>query len=164
MLVVDRILLHGGHSPRHGVVGSLLAAAAVHSFLDGWSVRVFSGQPLAGVGVPLGLALHKIPEGVALGWITRKSLGSTWKAATLSGMVEGLTLVGAFVEPGADQSGAAEFGAWWTAAVLGVIAGSFLFLGSHAVLPERRKSGVLAVFAATFLLVGTVALLHRRTS
>jgi hypothetical protein len=156
MLLLDRFLEHTGHSPRHGVIGPLLAAVSVHSFLDGWSVRAFSGQPLASVAVPVGLAMHKIPEGVALGWITHKSLGSLSKSITASMAVEAMTLVGAFVEPRVNQSGIAQFGAWWSAVVLAVIAGSFLFLGVHALWPGWKRPSVAAVFLATLILVGIV--------
>ncbi len=153
LVLIDRVLLHRHDSPGHGVIGPLLAATAAHSFLDGWSVRVFSGQPLANIAVPLGLGLHKIPEGVAVGWIARRSFPSTWKAACAGVAVEAMTLVGAWAEPRVDASGAARFGAWWTATVLAIIAGSFLFLGVHAVLPARRRVGVIAVFVGTVVAV-----------
>jgi zinc transporter ZupT len=153
---LDQLLMHTGHSPRHGIIGPLLAAAAVHSFLDGWSVRALSGQPLTNVAVPVGLAFHKVPEGLALGWISRRTLSSHWKAAVAGGSVEFLTVVGAFIEPRANASGAATFGAWWTASVLAVIAGSFLFLGLHALLPNWRRPGVVAAFVVTLLLVGVI--------
>src|SRR5581483_6425649 len=54
MLGLDRVLAHSHHTPVRRVIGPLLAAAAVHSFLDGWSVRMFSGTSLAHVAVPLG--------------------------------------------------------------------------------------------------------------
>ena len=63
------------------------------------------------------------------------------------------------MEPIIDQSAMGAFGAWWMAAVLAVIAGSFLFLGIHTVLPARRKAGVMAVFLATTLSVGGATLL-----
>lgn len=156
MLLLDRFLAHSGHSPRQGVIGPLLAAAAVHSFLDGWSVRAFAGQPLADVAVPVGLAMHKIPEGLALGWITHKSLGSASKAVIASSAVELVTLAGAFVEPRANSSGVAEFGAWWTAIVLAIISGGFLFLGLHALWPGWKRPGVVIVFLATLALVAII--------
>ena len=156
MLVLDRFLAHTGHSPRHGVIGPLLAAAAVHSFVDGWSVRAFSGQPLAAVAVPLGLAMHKVPEGLALGWVTHRSLGSVSKSMAASTAVEAMTLIGAFVEPRANQSGIAQFGSWWTAVMLAVIAGGFLFLGVHALWPGWKRPSVTIVFLATLALVGII--------
>lgn len=132
LMLVDRLL-------RHTLILPLLAATALHSFLDGWSVRALSAQSFASVAVPLGLALHKIPEGLALGFLTRKAMASASKAVAASAGVEALTLAGAIIEPRVSASGAARFGAWWTAIVLAVVAGSFLFLGVHSFVPHRRK-------------------------
>ena len=153
MLLLDRFLAHSGHGVRQGVAGPLLAAAAVHSFLDGWSVRVFSASTLAGAAVPVGLGLHKVPEGAALGWVARKALGSAPKALVVSAAVELITLVGAIVEPHANRSGQSQFGMWWTASVLAIIAGSFLFLGVHALWPEWKRPRVLLVFLGTLAVV-----------
>jgi zinc transporter ZupT len=157
LLGIDRYLLHTGRSPRHGVIGPLLIATAIHSFLDGWSVRAVAIQPLANLAVPIGLALHKVPEGLALGWITRKSMSSTKRAILASGAAELLTLAGAWAEPKADRSGVAMFGPWWTAVVLAIVGGSFLFLGFHTVVPERSKAGVVPVFLGAFGLMGIAA-------
>ncbi len=159
LALLDRILLHTGHSPRHGVLGPLLAATAIHSFVDGWSVRALGAQPLANMAVPLGLALHKVPEGLALGWITRRSVTNASRSLMACGAVEALTVIGAAVEPRVNESGSAAFGAWWTAGVLAIIAGSFLFLGLHAVLPNWKKGGVVTAFLGTLFVVGLVGTL-----
>ncbi len=140
LLQLDRYLSRLGHSAREGVIGPLLAATALHSFLDGWSVRAFSALAFATIAVPLGLALHKLPEGLALGLITRKAMPSVGTALATSLLVEGLTLVGAIVEPKVNASGAATFGNWWTGIVLAIVAGSFLFLGVHSFVPHRGKT------------------------
>ncbi|MBV9405083.1 MAG: hypothetical protein JO211_07045 [Acidobacteriaceae bacterium] len=154
MLLLDRFLAHSGHELHKGFLAPLLAAAAIHSFLDGWSVRVFAGRGVTAVAVPLGLGMHKVPEGAALGWVTRRSLGSAQKAMVASAAAESMTLAGAFLEPYANQSGQSELGAGWTAGVLAVIAGSFLFLGCHALWPEWRRPRVLLVFLGTLAAVG----------
>jgi len=157
LLLLDRYLAHVGLSPRHGVVGPLLAATSIHSFLDGWSVRALAIQPLTSVAVPIGLALHKVPEGLALGWILRKATHSTSRAVLAGAAVELLTVIGASVEPRADRSGVATFGSWWTAVVLSIVAGTFLFLGFHTVVPERKKAGVVPIFVAAFVAAGVIA-------
>jgi zinc transporter ZupT len=160
LIALDRLLIHTGHSPRQGVIAPLLVATAVHSFLDGWSVRALSIQPVANIAVPLGLALHKIPEGLALGWIARRSFSRAGKAACTAAAVEAVTLVGALVEPPANQSGLAAFGPWWNAVVLAIIAGGFLFLGLHALSRARNRAGVVPVFVTTLAAVGGVALVR----
>jgi zinc transporter ZupT len=154
--LLDWALSHSGHSARDGVIWPLLAATALHSFLDGWSVRALALRP-----VIVGLALHKIPEGAALGWILRRSLGSRRKAIIAAGAPELLTLVGAFVQPGLNASGYQQFGERWTAGALAMIAGGFVFLGFHAVIPHWKRRDGMAVFAATLLVMAWLSWFRR---
>ena len=162
LFALDRVLHRLHHFSMGFVAGPLLIAAAIHSFLDGWSVRFASMDPLTNLAVPTGLALHKLPEGLALGFVVRESFRSRSVAFLVAAAVETLTLAGAWIEPAANQAGAAEFGHAWLAVVLSVIAGSFLFLGAHTVLPSRRQPTVAIAFASTFLLAAGAALLQRR--
>ncbi|MFL6450364.1 MAG: hypothetical protein ACJ746_22190 [Bryobacteraceae bacterium] len=159
LALLDHFLIHEGWAKQENIVRPLLIATAIHSFLDGWSLRATATNSLTAVAVPLGLGLHKIPEGLALGWVVRRGLGSTSKALLAGLIVESLTLVGALLEPRADQTGIAKFGVFWIAAVLAVIGGSFLFLAIHTVAPERRRIGVMAIFFTTLSLVGGAAAL-----
>lgn len=152
LVLLDRMLLHDGQAHGH-VLFPLLAATAVHSFVDGWSVRAIAINPLANLAVALGLALHKGPEGLAVGWICRRSVRNIWKASACGMGVELMTLLGAWVEPGASQSGAHAFGSWWTAFALSIISGSFLFIGIHAVLPNRKRLSVVGTFLLSLALV-----------
>jgi zinc transporter ZupT len=136
------------------LIGPLLAATAVHSFLDGWSVRALGEGKLQNFAVSLGLGLHKFPEGIALGWITRRTALSTSVAVIACGAVELLTIFGAAVQPTADRGGTAKFGVGWIAGVLAIISGSFLFLGVHAILPNRKRGSILAVFLSSTIFVG----------
>jgi zinc transporter ZupT len=154
---IDTLLMHTGHSPRSGAIAPLLAATAVHCFLDGWSVRALGGRPMTDMAVAAGLALHKIPEGLALGWVMRRAFQSARKAVIFGSAVELLTAVAAWEEPMANASGVATLGAWWTAGVLAIISGSFLYLGFHVVVPERHKRGVVPLFAATLAVTAVVA-------
>jgi zinc transporter ZupT len=135
---VDAGLIRLGHSPRHGVIAPLIIATAIHSLLDGWSIRVLAAQPVPEAIVPIGLGLHKIPEGFALGWVLRRSLSSHGRAIGLGAFAELFTLLGALLQPFADRSGLAHFGPAWTPAVLSVIAGAFVFLACHGLLPYFR--------------------------
>src|SRR5215472_3133596 len=78
----------------HGFAGPLIAAAAVHSFLDGWSIATVQlAVPLGlRVAVPLAVALHKLPEGIALGGILRASVKSRRVALGWAVLAEGATL------------------------------------------------------------------------
>lgn len=152
----DHLLGHS-NTKSHRILLPLLAASAVHSFIDGWSVRALSMQPVAGIAVPLGVALHKIPEGAALGWLARRILAKTHLAIAAACAVESTTLLGAFVEPVADRSGYAAFGPLWTAAVVTALAGSFVFFGLHAIVPERRNRIAITLFLATFSAAGVLA-------
>jgi zinc transporter ZupT len=133
---IDWALTRLGHSPRHhGIVIPLLAATAIHSLLDGWSIRVLASHPLPPGLVPIGLGLHKIPEGFALGWVLRRALPSHARALSLGALAEMFTILGAVIQPVTDRFGVTHFGINWTPTVLCIIAGAFLFLGGHALLP-----------------------------
>lgn len=157
LAALDRALMHGGYSLREGVAAPLLAVTAIHSFLDGWSIRAAAIGPVVNVAVPLGLALHKIPEGLALGWIMKRRYSSAQRAVLSGCAAELVTLIGAFTEPRIERTGVHHFGFWWPAYVLAGIAGTFFFLGVHAIWPIRQQKGALAVFLATLLAVGAVA-------
>ena len=81
----------------HGFATPLLAAAALHSALDGWSAAASqdAGLSLALIG---GIAVHKIPEGLALGVIARASLGSRASALAWCALAQMATVAGAGVE------------------------------------------------------------------
>jgi zinc transporter ZupT len=157
---LDRLLVHTGHSPRQGVIVPLLVATAAHSFVDGWSVRALATQPLTDVAVPLGLALHKIPEGAALGWVARHLSSSQWTAALVCFAVEAVTLAGAWIEPKANRSGMAAFGPWWTVGVLAVISGSFIFLAIHAIIPAWKRPSVVLAFLGSLFAMAVVSMLR----
>jgi zinc transporter ZupT len=139
LALVDWTLIRLGHSPRRGVLAPLIVATAIHSFLDGWSIRALATQPVPLALVPIGLGLHKIPEGFALGWVLRRSIASHARAIGLGALAELFTLVGALLQPDTDRFGITRFGDSWTPAVLCLIAGAFVFLGCHAVLPYFAK-------------------------
>lgn len=157
--LADSKLLHASHSVRHGFATPLLAATAVHSALDGWSIRAVEVQPTAGVVVLLGLALHKVAEGLALGWLTRKALQSTTRAVAFCSAAEFLTAAGAWLEPQVARLKVSFFGAQAAATVLMLVAGSFLFVGSHSVIADRKKSGIVPAFLAALLVAGLLALI-----
>ena len=65
-------------TPLHGFAGPLIVAALLHSFFDGWMLAAGNEQGAGAVGpaILLGVALHKLPEGLAFGVIVRAALKS----------------------------------------------------------------------------------------
>jgi zinc transporter ZupT len=126
----------------HGFATPLLLAAALHSTLDGWSA--VSGQEFPGFGSALafGIAAHKVPEGLALGIISRASLSSKAAAFAWCGLAQSATLVGA----GMAVVFAPYLGTEGLHILLAIAAGSFLYLGGHAVHGELQRSGAGRVF------------------
>src|SRR5439155_24672913 len=118
----------------HGFAAPLLIAAAVHSFFDGWGVATVQFTIPMGlrVVVPLAVALHKLPEGVALGGILRASVRSRASALAWCAVAEGATLAGGAL----GLRLAPHLGTIWITYPLGITAGWLCFLGSHAVHEE----------------------------
>jgi zinc transporter ZupT len=127
----------------HGFAPPLLLAAALHSALDGWSVMA-AGNGAAQLGASFGLAIaiHKIPEGLALGVIVRAALDSRKAALGWCALAEGATLAGAALE----MVLAPYLSQYALHVLLAVAGGSFLYLGAHAVHGEWRRSGMGPTF------------------
>lgn len=120
----------------HGFAPPLLLAAALHSTLDGWSLAAANDVHL---GLPFlaGVAVHKFPEGLALGVIARAALGSRMLAFGWCSAAQMTTLLG-----GALESWLAPYlGPGGLHSLLALAGGSFLYLGGHAVHGELRRSG-----------------------
>jgi zinc transporter ZupT len=131
-------------SALHGFAAPLVAATAVHAFLDGWSmatVQAVSGMDIR-VTVPLAVGLHKIPEGLALGAILWASMRSRPAAFAWAVAAEGCTIVGGAV----GLALAPWLGTAWILYPLAVAGGCFFFLGFHAVHEEWKRRGALPAF------------------
>ena len=121
----------------HGFATPLVIAATLHSFLDGWGVMAAypdASGPL-GAAVPVAIALHKIPEGLALGVILRAAMNSRLQALLWVAAVQATTLLGGLVESAA----AARLGSRWFGTLLALTGGSFLYLGAHALHGELKR-------------------------
>lgn len=130
----------------HGFAGPLLAAAALHSFLDGWSVATAQSVAAPGLrlAVPLAIALHKAPEGFALGGILRAAVKSRGAAVTYAVLAEGATLAGGAL----GLWLAPHLGTVWITYPLGAAAGWLCYLGYHAVDEEWKRYGAKQAFVA----------------
>lgn len=126
----------------HGFAIPLMTAAALHSALDGWNAQMFSGisSPEAATlsaAFLTGIALHKIPEGLALGVIMRAAVNSRWAAIAWCAAAEAATLAGAVLE----MVLAPHLSSHALEALLAAAGGTFLYLGGHAIHGELRRSG-----------------------
>lgn len=129
----------------HGFAVPLVGAAALHSFLDGWSIVCVQQAPVGlRVAVPLAIALHKLPEGVAFGGILRAAMKSRGMAMAWCTVAEGSTLLGGV----AGLLLAPHLGAGWTFYPLGVTAGWLVYLGYHAVHEEWKRRGAGPAFVS----------------
>ncbi len=142
----------------HGFGGPLVAAAALHSFLDGWSVVCVQQAPLGlRVAVPLAIALHKLPEGIALGGILRAAVKSRSMALLWCALAEGATLAGGVT----GLWLAPHLGTGWTLYPLGLTAGWLFYLGYHAVHEEWKRRGAGPAFLSALTGAAGAAAIQR---
>lgn len=121
------------------VTGPLVAALAVHSFIDGLALYGHAHGHTHGhahFAVPLAVVLHKFPEGLALTLVARSSGYGRWHAFGLAAFVEVVTT---FLGAWAGSGLLAEADPALTAALMGFVGGTFVFLVFHALLSEIFK-------------------------
>jgi zinc transporter ZupT len=125
----------------HGFAVPLIAATAVHSFLDGWSIAAAQNAPDSGLHLtlPLAVLLHKIPEGVALGALLLAAQRSRTRAIAQAVAAESVTLLGAL----AAALMAPALGTAWLTYPLAIAGGCFLYLGFHAIHEEWKRRGLV---------------------
>jgi len=140
----------------HGFALPLVAAAAIHSFLDGLGVAASQQEQSQGLGAAVlaGVVLHKIPEGIALGVMVRAALRSRLSAVVWCVAAEGATFLGALLE----SVVAGRFGVSWIGYALALAGGSFIYLGFHAVHGEWRRRGAPAFMPALTGAAGAAAI------
>ncbi len=129
----------------HGFAAPLIGAAAVHALIDGWGLAASLNEAAGSLGeaVFLGIALHKIPEGLAMGVILRAALGSWRTAMAGAAAAQAPMILGGFLE----SVTAPYVGSYWLFLLLALAGGSFLFLGVHALHTELKQRGALPTFA-----------------
>jgi zinc transporter ZupT len=149
----------GCASELHGFLAPLVAAAALHSFLDGWSIATAQWAAPLGlrVAVPLAIALHKVPEGIALGGILRASVSSRPAALGWCVLAESCTLLGG----SAGLLMAPRLGTEWILYPIGLTAGWVFYLGFHAVHEEWRRRGAAPTFVSALTGVAGAAAIQR---
>ncbi|HWC96937.1 MAG TPA: hypothetical protein VG456_09315 [Candidatus Sulfopaludibacter sp.] len=143
----------------HGFAGPLIAAAAIHSFLDGWGIATsqLSAAMALRIAVPLAVALHKLPEGIALGGVLRASVGARAAALGWCLLAEGTTLLGGF----AGWWMAPHLGTHWITYPLGLTGGWLFYLGYHAIDEEWKRRGAGPAFLSAGAGAAAAAVIQR---
>jgi zinc transporter ZupT len=146
-------------SELHGFAGPLIGAMALHSFLDGWSIATVQlAAPLGlRVAVPLAIALHKLPEGIALGGILRAALKTRGTAFAWCVVAEGATLAGGVL----GFVLAPRLGTHWITYPLGITAGWLVYLGYHAIHEEWKRRGFRPAFVSAVAGMAGAAVIQR---
>lgn len=128
----------------HGFAAPLIGAIMLHAFFDGWSVATvqLSSQHGIRLAVAMAVALHKIPEGMALGAMARASVESRSAAVFWSVLAETTTLLGGIL----GLAIAPQLGTAWITYPLALAAGWLFYLGAHAVHEEWKRRGPVPAF------------------
>jgi zinc transporter ZupT len=142
-----------GHA--HGARGTLIPlviAICVHNLFDGWIAAVAGhtgGSPSSALAV--GLIAHKVPEALVFGLMLR-SATSRSKVAFLNACLTGFAILAGGAAHGSLRtlSGTAV-----VASSLALACSSFLFVGAHIFLGQRRCAGMRSALAP--LLLGLLA-------
>ena len=126
----------------HGLAAPLIVASGLHSFFDGWSMTAAqAGSTNLQLAFVLGVGIHKIFEGIALGAILRASLQSWPRILGGAALAQGMTIVGGAIALALST----RIDARWFAAFLGIAGGSFVYLGYHTIEAElSRRAAVRA--------------------
>jgi len=128
----------------HGFAAPMIGASMLHSFFDGWTIATAQLASHQGIrlAAALAVALHKIPEGIALGAIVRASVSSRATALFWSVLAEATTLLGGIL----GLAIAPQLGTAWITYPLTLAAGWLFYLGAHAVHEEWKRRGPAPAF------------------
>jgi zinc transporter ZupT len=121
----------------HGFETPLIMAAMLHGLFDGWALMAGQngGAGALGSAISMGVAIHKLPEGLAMGVILRAAMKSRSRAVIWAVLTQSVLLVGAAMEAAMS----AYLGKWWVSVLLALGGGTFLYLGFHAVHGEWKQ-------------------------
>jgi zinc and cadmium transporter len=141
----------------HGFAAPLMIAAGLHSFFDGWSLAVSQqkGFETLKVAFLVGIGVHKLPEGLALGALLLAALGSASRALWSAAAAQSMMLAGGFLA----ILLAPHLGETWTIVLLSVAAGAFVYLGYHAIDGTYQRRGIATAWMPALTgVVGAAAL------
>lgn len=147
------LLLRGAlpGAPRAGWSGAAAGTAglALHSLADGAALGLaLQADPRMGLVTFLGVALHKVPEGFAAATLGSDATRSRIAGLLAAGLVAAATLGGALLPVlWARLAGPAQ------PVLLGLAAGSYLYLGAAEMLPSAVRRGRAWYALAGILLI-----------
>lgn len=126
------------HLEHHHPVGAIaLAGMSFHSLIDGIIIGVgFEVSPALGLVTTLGLLAHEIPQGVAVASILLHSRYQPARVLLLSGMVAAATPIGALATLSLTHGLARHT----VGQMLGVAAGTFLYVAGSDLIPESHAA------------------------
>jgi zinc transporter ZupT len=102
-----------------------------------------------------GIGFHKLPEGLALGALLLAAFGTPWKALLGAAGAQSMMLLGGALALAVGPHLSKD----WTALLLSLAAGAFVYLGYHAIDSQyQRRRGALPVVSALTGAVGAAAL------
>jgi ZIP family zinc transporter/zinc and cadmium transporter len=148
------------HRLRHDRRAFALLAVALgaHCFLDGMAVAAGAGVSKgSGLGLTLGVLLHKLPEGFALALLLVNAGRGAWSALWRCGAIQSATLVGGVL--GMCLLGQSTPKAFM-GATFAFVGGGFLFLVANAARgikasgPERNLRMAVGAQLASFAITG----------
>jgi zinc transporter ZupT len=141
----------------HGFAAPLLIAAGVHNLFDGWSLAASqeAGFERLRFAFLAGIGFHKLPEGLALGALLLAAFGVPWKALLGAAGAQSMMVAGGALALVLGP----HLGKDWTALLLSLAAGAFVYLGYHAIDSQyQRRRGAIPVVSALTGAVGAAAL------
>jgi zinc transporter ZupT len=141
----------------HGFAAPLLIASGMHSFFDGWSMAVANekGFETLRIAFLTGIAVHKLPEGLALGALLLAAVGSPGRALLGAAAAQSMMLAGGALAVVVAQ----HMSVGWTVGFLSIAAGVFVYLGYHAIESVSQQRGIRSsVMPALTGLAGAAAL------
>lgn len=134
--------VHGGPCgpgcTRIGRVWLFVLAIALHNLPEGMAIGVSFARGDLSVGLPLttAIALQDMPEGLVVALTLRAAGLAAWRAVLVAAATGGMEILGALLGVGLSSGLAIAYPLG-----LGLAAGAMIFVVSHEVIPETHRNG-----------------------
>ena len=135
---------HHAHAPHAGLLGT--AGIMVHSLLDGFAIgKGFHIHDQLGWAIALGVALHKLADGVSVAGLMLGTRHSTRATAGMLGLTALAPLLGVWLHAYVTLATP------HLALLLGWFAGVFVYLGASSLLPAAHDASLSRLLPAATL-------------